>query len=92
MPAMRIVLADDDVLLREGLSSLLERSGFDVVGQAGDGSELLRLVRELSPDLAIVDIGDPALEQVTDSFAAGEQLHGMVHLGVRREDEDSHVR
>jgi serine/threonine-protein kinase PknK len=56
---MRIVLADDDVLLREGLSSLLERSGFEVVGQAGDGSELLQLVRELAPDLAIVDIRMP---------------------------------
>jgi DNA-binding NarL/FixJ family response regulator len=56
---MRIVLADDDVLLREGLSSLLERSGFEVVGQAGDGSELLQLVSELTPDLAIVDIRMP---------------------------------
>ncbi len=56
---MRIVLADDDVLLREGLSSLLERSGYEVVGQAGDGSELLQLVRELAPDLAIVDIRMP---------------------------------
>jgi DNA-binding NarL/FixJ family response regulator len=56
---MRIVLADDDVLLREGLSSLLERSGFEVVGQAGDGSGLLALVRELAPDLAIVDIRMP---------------------------------
>jgi serine/threonine-protein kinase PknK len=56
---MRIVLADDDVLLREGLCSLLERSGFEVVGQAGDGSELLELVRELAPDLAIIDIRMP---------------------------------
>jgi DNA-binding NarL/FixJ family response regulator len=56
---MRIVLADDDVLLREGVSSLLERSGFEVVGQAGDGAELLQLVRELTPDLAIVDIRMP---------------------------------
>jgi serine/threonine-protein kinase PknK len=56
---MRIVLADDDVLLREGLCSLLERSGFEVVGQAGDGAELLQLVRELTPDLAIVDIRMP---------------------------------
>jgi DNA-binding NarL/FixJ family response regulator len=56
---MRIVLADDDVLLREGLCSLLERSGFEVVGQAGDGTELLQLVGELGPDLAIVDIRMP---------------------------------
>lgn len=57
--AVRVVVADDDVLLREGLSSLLTRSGFDVVGQAGDGTELLALVRELRPALAVVDIRMP---------------------------------
>jgi DNA-binding NarL/FixJ family response regulator len=58
-PALRVVLADDDVLLREGLASLLHRSGFDVVGQAGDGIELLALVRALKPEVAIVDIRMP---------------------------------
>jgi DNA-binding NarL/FixJ family response regulator len=57
--APRVVLADDDVLLREGLASLLERSGFDVVGQAGNGIELLSLVRSTEPELAIVDIRMP---------------------------------
>jgi len=56
---IRVVLADDDVLLREGLASLLERSGFDVVGQAGDARQLMTLVREHEPDLAIVDIRMP---------------------------------
>jgi DNA-binding NarL/FixJ family response regulator len=55
----QIALADDDVLLREGLASLLERSGFEVVGQAGDASELLDLVRERQPGLVIVDIRMP---------------------------------
>jgi DNA-binding NarL/FixJ family response regulator len=58
-PARRVVLADDDVLLREGLASLLAGSGFDVVGQAGDGVELLALVRSTRPDVAIVDIRMP---------------------------------
>src|SRR5699024_3026836 len=49
----------DDVLLREGLASLLERFGFEVVGQAGDGDELVRLVREQRPVLAVVDIRMP---------------------------------
>ena len=49
-PAPRVVLADDDVLLREGLASLLERSGFEVAGQAGNGPELLALVRSVRPD------------------------------------------
>jgi DNA-binding NarL/FixJ family response regulator len=55
----RVVLADDDVLLREGLAGLLERSGFEVVGQSGTASELIALVREHRPELAIVDIRMP---------------------------------
>jgi DNA-binding NarL/FixJ family response regulator len=55
----RVVLADDDVLLREGLAGLLERSGFEVVGRCGDASGLLALVREHRPELAIVDIRMP---------------------------------
>ena len=55
----RVVVADDDVLLREGIASLLERSGFDVAGQAGDAPQLVALVRELRPELVIVDIRMP---------------------------------
>jgi DNA-binding NarL/FixJ family response regulator len=55
----RVVLADDDVLLREGLASLLERSGLTVVGQASDAGGLLQLVDQQQPDLAIVDIRMP---------------------------------
>jgi DNA-binding NarL/FixJ family response regulator len=55
----RVVVAEDEVLLREGLAGLLERSGFDVVGQCGDGVELLGLVREHRPELAIIDIRMP---------------------------------
>ena len=54
-----VVIADDDVLLREGLASLLDRSGFDVIGQAGDGVELVNLVRSTNPELAIIDIRMP---------------------------------
>jgi DNA-binding NarL/FixJ family response regulator len=55
----RIALAEDDVLLREGLASLLERNGHEVVGQARNARELIELVREQKPDLAIVDIRMP---------------------------------
>ena len=57
--ATRVVLADDDVLLREGLASLLERSGYEVVGRCGSAAELLAFVREHRPDLVIVDIRMP---------------------------------
>src|SRR4051812_36057477 len=53
--AVRVVLADDSVLLREGTARLLEDAGFDVVGQAGDADELLLKVRSYTPDVAIVD-------------------------------------
>jgi len=55
MNGLRVVLADDDVLLREGLASLLERSGMQVLGRAGDGAALLDLVRDTRPDLAVVE-------------------------------------
>jgi DNA-binding NarL/FixJ family response regulator len=59
MTQMRVVLADDDVLLREGIASLLEKSGVEVVGRAGDAAGLIDLVREHRPDLAVVDIRMP---------------------------------
>ncbi len=59
MCALRVVVADDDVLLREGLASLLERSGFDIAGQAGDGDALLAAARSEKPDLVITDIRMP---------------------------------
>jgi len=55
----RVVLADDDVLLREGLASLLDRSGLEVVGQVGDAEELIEVVRQQQPQLAVVDIRMP---------------------------------
>ena len=59
MSAVQVVVADDDVLLREGLASLLERSGFEVVGQAADATELLAVVRDRKPQLVVVDIRMP---------------------------------
>jgi DNA-binding NarL/FixJ family response regulator len=55
----RVVVADDDVLLREGLSGLLSKGGFDVVGRVGSATELLVQVPQLRPDLVIVDIRMP---------------------------------
>jgi len=69
----RIVLADDDTLLREGIASLLRGAGFDVIGQAHDGDELLALVRELRPDLAIIDIRMPP-GYLTEGLEAARQV------------------
>ncbi len=59
MTALRVVIADDDVLLREGVASLLTRAGLEIVGQAGDADELLTLVDGQNPQLAIIDIRMP---------------------------------
>jgi DNA-binding NarL/FixJ family response regulator len=88
----RVVLADDDVLLREGLASLLERSGFEVVGQAGDGGQLIRLVREQNPELAIVDIRMPP-DHSTEGLDAAREIRaefpstGIVLLSAHVEVE-----
>jgi DNA-binding NarL/FixJ family response regulator len=56
---VRVIVADDSVLLREGIVRLLEEAGLEVVGQAGDGEELMRKARAHKPDIAIVDIRMP---------------------------------
>jgi len=76
----RVVLADDDVLLREGLASLLERSGFDVVAQAGDGVTAIRACREQEPDLLLIDIRMPpthTTEGLEAAHAIREEYPGM---------------
>jgi serine/threonine-protein kinase PknK len=70
---LRVALADDDVLLREGLASLLERSGFDVVGQCAAAPSLLALVREQRPELVIVDIRMPPGHS-TEGLDAARQI------------------
>jgi serine/threonine-protein kinase PknK len=55
----RVAIADDDVLLRQGLAALLREGGYDVIGQAGDADGLIELVRSEQPDIAIVDIRMP---------------------------------
>jgi serine/threonine-protein kinase PknK len=77
-----VVVADDDVLMREGLASLLERAGFEVVGSAGDGAQLVDLVRELRPDLAIIDIRMPPTYATEGLEAAREIREGLPEVGI----------
>jgi DNA-binding NarL/FixJ family response regulator len=72
MATGRVVVADDDVLLREGVASVLTRAGFDVVGQAGDAAELKDLVRAAAPDAAVVDIRMPPTQSLEGLEAAKE--------------------
>ncbi|HET7043668.1 MAG TPA: response regulator transcription factor [Gaiellaceae bacterium] len=70
---MRVVVADDAVLLREGVASLLEASGFEVVGRAGDADDLLLKVRSYKPDVAIVDIRMPPT-QTDEGLRAAKEI------------------
>jgi DNA-binding NarL/FixJ family response regulator len=81
---VRVVLAEDDVLLREGLASLLDRSGYQVVGQAGDPVRLLSLVAEQQPELVVVDIRMPPGQRAEGLDAARQirQRHPQVGILV----------
>jgi DNA-binding NarL/FixJ family response regulator len=79
---MRVVVADDEVLLREGLSRLLTETGFEVVGKAGDPGELLRTVRQTRPEVAIVDIKMPPTHTDEGLVAAEEIRHRDPSVGV----------
>ena len=79
---MRVVIADDEMLLREGLARLLADAGFEVVGKATDGRELLRSVRLTSPDVAIVDIKMPPTHTDEGLLAAHEIRSSHPGIGV----------
>ncbi len=82
MASARVVLAEDDVLLREGLASLLERSGFEVVGQTGDSAWILPLVRDLNPDLVVLDIRMPPTNTTEGLDAAREIREEFPETGI----------
>ena len=79
---MRVVIADDSVLLREGIARLLADSGFDVVGQSGTADDLLLKVRSYAPDVAIVDIRMPPTHTDEGLRAAQELRAKHPSVGV----------
>ena len=79
---MRVVLADDSLLLREGVARLLEDAGLDVVAQAGDGEDLLRKVGAHKPDVAIVDVRMPPTHTDEGLRAAAEIRENHPETGV----------
>jgi DNA-binding NarL/FixJ family response regulator len=79
---VRVVVADDSVLLREGVVRLLEESEIEVVGQAGDADELLRKVRAHKPDVAVVDVRMPPTN-TDDGLRAAQQIRAeLPEVGV----------
>jgi DNA-binding NarL/FixJ family response regulator len=79
---VRVVVADDDVLLRAGISSLLDRSEFEVVGQAGDSGQLLAMVRDVVPDLVVTDIRMPPTNTTEGLDAARVIREELPDVGI----------
>jgi response regulator NasT len=71
-PARRVVVAEDEALIRLDIVEMLREAGFDVVGEAGDGEQAVRLAEELKPDLVVLDVKMPVL----DGISAAERIVG----------------
>ena len=86
--ALRILIADDHAVVRQGFRALLEREGFDVVGEAVNGQDAVRLAGELKPDIALLDVSMPLL----NGLEAGREIQRahpqtqVVLLTMRAED------
>jgi DNA-binding NarL/FixJ family response regulator len=89
---VQVVVADDAVILREGLARLLQEAGFDVVGLAGDGDQLLELVERSQPDVAIVDIRMPPTHTDEGLRAAQEIRRRNPSIGILVLSQHVHAR
>lgn len=89
---MRLILADDSVLIREGLASVLREAGFEVVGQAGDAEGLLEAVESEPPDVCLVDIRMPPTFTTEGLVAALElrKLHPKMGVLVLSQHLETH--
>jgi two-component system response regulator NreC len=89
---IRIVLADDHVLVRQGLRSLLEREGFQVVAEASDGQEALRHVESLQPDIAVMDISMPTLNGLNAAREVKRASPKTKTILLTQHDESQYIR
>jgi DNA-binding NarL/FixJ family response regulator len=87
----RIVLADDHAVVRDGVKLLLEMAGFEVVGQAEDGLEAVRLVRELNPDVAVLDRGMPLLNGVDAAREIRQASPATRLILLTMDNDESHL-
>jgi len=81
--AVRILIADDHKILRDGLEALLQKEpGFDVVGTAGDGREAVKLTGELQPDVLILDIGMPEMNGIDAAQKISQEFPNVHMIGL----------
>src|SRR5437879_13029935 len=88
---IRVVLADDHTLVRQGLRSLLERDGIQVVGEAENGQDLVRLAVKHSPDVAVIDIGMPLLNGLDAARELKRCAPKTKAILLTRHDEDEYL-
>ena len=89
-PDVRVLLVDDHDLFRTGLRNLLEEQGVDIVGEAGSGSDALRLVRETAPDVVIMDLNMPGMNGVdaTRHISRDAPLTRVIVLTISDQEQD----
>ena len=87
----RIVLADNHTLVRQGVKSLLERDGFQVVAEAENGQDLLRVAKESQPDVAVLDIGMPLMNGLTAAQELRRVCPKCKTVLLTRHDEDQYI-
>ena len=91
--AIRVVLAEDHAFVREGTAELLERAGgVQVVGQAADGFEAVRLVDTLRPDVLLIDLAMPGLDGIEATRRAIRLAPGTAVLALTAHEEEPYVR
>lgn len=89
--AIRVILADDHVLVRQGLRSLLEREKFQVVAEASDGQELIQLAEKLEPDVAVVDISMPTLNGIDAARELGRACPKTKVILLTQHEEEQYI-
>jgi two-component system response regulator NreC len=88
---IRVLLADDHILVRQGIKSLLEREGIQVVGEARDGQEVIQLVIKHSPDVAVIDVGMPLLNGLDAARELKRFAPKTKTILLTRHDEDEYL-
>ena len=87
----RILIADDHPMFRQGLKTLLEREGFEVVGEAADGHEAARLARQLNPSIAVLDLGMPSLNGIEAARDIYKRAPGTQVVLLTMYEDDAYV-
>src|SRR5215475_6714572 len=89
--AIRVLLADDHVLVRQGLRSLLERENFQVIAEASDGQEVLQLAEQFRPDIAVVDISMPTLNGIDAARELGRSCPKTKVILLTQHEEEQYI-